>query len=398
MGRCATTGYLRPEDRRLVPNPPVAPIIAAMFRQRADGASLSALANFLTEEGVPTEGECWQARGIRSILKNRVYLGELRSGTYVNGNAHEPIVDHVLWEAAQRPRVVGSRLQERKPTLLGGLLRCATCRLVMNSRNVVNAKGAVQRVYTCKGESASGNCDSRAWISSRVVEPYLDAVFFELAHLESSNLKTQSNLRGLAAELEDASEDTARYRDSSAILAALGPDRFAVGLTKRVDREQHLRLAIHAERARLDAGGGRTVEEWEADWQSMSVIERRQVMSEMIDSVFIVRGKGSAEERILVCARGEGPLDLPSRGKLGNGPIRPFEPAAHRLISRRGIQDAPRWSDSRIRDGLALFWATRKHRGWPSDDEFVHAGCVRCCGRLILRVDLRAGREPRAGC
>ena len=41
MGRCAPVGYLRPDDRRLIPDPRLAPIIAIMFRKRADGASLS---------------------------------------------------------------------------------------------------------------------------------------------------------------------------------------------------------------------------------------------------------------------------------------------------------------------------------------------------------------------
>jgi len=127
----------------------------------------------------------------------------------------------------------------------------------------------------------------------------------------------------------------------------------------------------------------------------MSVIERRQAISEMIDAVFIVRGRGPAEERILVCARGDGPLDLPSRGRLGSGPLEAFEPAAHRLLSRPNVQDSPRWSETRIKDELAQFLATRKRRDWPPDDEFVHEGR----GPLLRQIDMTGGpprwtREP----
>ena len=198
MGRCAPTGYWRCSDRRLVPDPHVAPAIATIFRLRADGAGFSELARYLTEKEVPAEGKCWQARWVKSIIANRVYLGELHSGQYVNRSAYEPIVDHTLWEAAQRPRATGSKLKERKPTLLGGLLRCAGCRLTMSSQTIVNAQGTPERVYTCKSESSAGHCNSRAWINGRIAEPYIDAMFFELLHTEDSQVNTQASLSNSA--------------------------------------------------------------------------------------------------------------------------------------------------------------------------------------------------------
>ena len=396
MGRCAPTGYQRRSDRRLAPDPRVAPAIATIFRLRADGAGFSELARYLTEKEIPAEGKYWQARWVKSIVANRVYLGELRSGQYVNRNAYEPIVDHTLWEAAQRPRATNSKSKERKPTLLGGLLRCAGCLLTMSSQTIVNAQGTPERVYTCKSESSAGHCDSRASISGRIVEPYIDAMFFDLLHAEDSRMDTQASFSKLSVELDAACADTARYRDSTTIFAALGEERFAKGLEKRVDRERHLRLTIDTERALLGARRGMSAEEWETGWPSMSVIERRQTMSEVIDCVFIVRGRGRADARILACGRGDAPPDLPSRGGPGIRTIKPFDPAAHRLIVPADARGTPGWSKTRIKKELLQFLDTQKTDEWPSDDEFVQAGR----GPLLRQIDLAGGasrrtREPR---
>jgi hypothetical protein len=40
--------------------------------------------------------------GVRQLLRNRVYLGELRVGSYVNATAHEPLV--TVDESASSPR------------------------------------------------------------------------------------------------------------------------------------------------------------------------------------------------------------------------------------------------------------------------------------------------------
>src|SRR4051794_24614453 len=75
-------GYDRdPETRRLVPNAD-APSVVATFREKAVGKSNSELARSL---GMTTSG-------VRQLLRNRVYLGELRVGQHLNAAAHPPLV------------------------------------------------------------------------------------------------------------------------------------------------------------------------------------------------------------------------------------------------------------------------------------------------------------------
>lgn len=127
----------------------------------------------------------------------------------------------------------------------------------------------------------------------------------------------------------------------------------------------------------------------------MSVIERRQTMSDVIDCVFIVRGQERADARILMCARGDGPRDLPSRGGPGTRTVKPFDPAAHRPKMPTDAKVTTRWSKARIKKELVQFLDTQNVGEWPSDDEFVHAGR----GPLLRQVDLTGGalhwaREP----
>ncbi len=388
-GRRPPIGYLRPADRRLIPDPAVAFAIAEIFRRRGAGATLRELAVFLTELGIPSSGPCWRTSSVGQILRNRVYLGELRSGGYVNASAHDAIVDPIVWLAAQQRASRGFRGSERKPTPLGGLLRCAGCGFALSGQSVANAAGELRRVYSCNAESASEQCESRASIVSRVVEPYADAVYFELRRAADRRDAENSRLVELKAALEVACADTARYRDSSRTLRALGADRFAQGLRKRVAREQKARLAVGAERLRLGLPHDISAEQWEARWPSMSVVERRTAMSEVIDAIFVVRGKGRPEQRLFVCARGEGPGGLPRQGHPAQ-PISPVDLAKLRRASPADVADVDPWPESRVKQELVAFLSTQSADTWPADEHFVHEGR----GPLLRQLELTGG-PPR---
>ena len=60
-----------------------------------DGASWREIARYLTEPGVPTiSGKPWAPNSARSVLRSRVYLGELRRGDSVKVGAHPALVPH----------------------------------------------------------------------------------------------------------------------------------------------------------------------------------------------------------------------------------------------------------------------------------------------------------------
>ena len=388
IGRCAPYGYVHTPERRLTPDVGLVQFIVAVFRQRSEGASLTELASYLTNCDAPPSGRRWRAAAVQRLISNRVYLGELRDGLYVNPKAHPALVNRPVWNAAQRSgRMTVGRRKRRLPTVLGGLLRCAGCRLVLSSRTIVDATGSARRVYGCNDESPFGACPSRAWIKSREIEPYVDALFFQLLQAVDHRLQTQSRLCELNADLEAARADTRRYRDGSRRPTAFAIDRLAPGLARRVEREQRLRLAIDAERARLGAIGRCSAKEREDAWSSMSVIERRQLMGQAIEAVFVARGAGTVHDRTFVCPRGGVPIDLPTRGP-NRGRMTRFDPKAHRTVVYTRPATEPCWSDARIRHELTQFLSARNRQPWPAADEFVYAGR----GPLLRQVDATGGR------
>jgi hypothetical protein len=99
-------GYRRDEATgQLVPDA-AAPAIREVFERRVAGAGPAELADLLRSRGVRTSmgSSTWSKQAGYGVLRNRIYLGELRYGPHVNTNSHDPIVDRATWEAAQRER------------------------------------------------------------------------------------------------------------------------------------------------------------------------------------------------------------------------------------------------------------------------------------------------------
>ena len=317
------TGYEAGEDGRLLPSP-AAPFVAQVFEARAGGASWRECARILEDAGVATPygGVQWANRSLSHLTSNRAYLGEARSGAFVNPDAHPAIVSAEVWNRAQVPR--GRRFAPTGGALLSGLVRCAGCRFVLKADKQRGRDGGQLRIYRCRGRHSMGTCGSRAAVLGSVVEPWVEAEFF--AHVGAERLRGAAATDELKAALADQAEAEAEldaYRDSGA--AAILGDRFAEGLRVRAEAVAEADKLVGVLSERL--GLVEVVAEIEAEWPGMSVSERREVLHGAIDAVFL-RSVGQVNvpisERALILWRGEGPDDLPGPGRRGIAP-RPFE-------------------------------------------------------------------------
>jgi hypothetical protein len=98
----------------LLPHPEDASLVVQIFGLAAEGASYRRIEE-LTGVKLST---------VASVLKSRVYLGEIpHRGEWFPG-IHEALVDRELWEAAQRSRLPGRR---RSRHFLAGRVRCGIC-------------------------------------------------------------------------------------------------------------------------------------------------------------------------------------------------------------------------------------------------------------------------------
>ena len=214
MGGRPPAGYQHDEARRLQPHPNHGPIIGAAFTKRAEGMTLERVAAFLTDAKVPSaysDGP-WTVAGLRCVLANRVYLGELHNGEFVHEHAHPPLTDPVTWQLAQSPRLRSQRTPGQ-PTPLGGLVQCGTCGRVLQSHSVVR-NGRRHRTYACRRD----DCGGPVHITGGVLEPYVEACFFALLDEQA----IPAELEALQEAATEARAALVAYRDDAAIQAALG--------------------------------------------------------------------------------------------------------------------------------------------------------------------------------
>ncbi len=154
----APTGYDRGDDGRLVPNGD-ADAISEAFQARGRGANLSEIARLLDERGVrPTArkpgGGRWSSSSANSVLRNRVYLGEIGAGGVVNAHAHPPLVTLAEFEAAQKAHGHSVVRSISSPSLLAGLLRCESCRHALKAKTLTGSRA---KVYRCSPQPCERN-------------------------------------------------------------------------------------------------------------------------------------------------------------------------------------------------------------------------------------------------
>jgi DNA invertase Pin-like site-specific DNA recombinase len=340
------TGYLKGDDRRLVPDPVAAPIVAEAFRRRAAGESLKRLAAFFNEAGIigPYGSPNWTACSLSKVLRNRAYRGEARSGEFVNLTAHPAVVTEAEWQGAQSPRP--SSTPRGEGSVLGGLLRCAGCGYLMKADKMTDPRsGERVRIYRCRGDHAAGKCEARASVMGRVIEPFVAEALlasgrFTLQVVFADEVDSEALLR----EVEVARSDFDEYVASD-LAGVIGAARFREEVERRKARLDEAKAALAAAGAATadeierETDGKDTVRGARALWYGhhpddsivpvelrgqplLSTEQRRQILSSLFDVIVVGRGRMSIAERTRLFWRGEGPKDLPGRGKrVGLRPI-----------------------------------------------------------------------------
>jgi len=231
-------GYVRGQDGVLVVERPKARIVVQAFKRRDRGASLVEIQAWLAERGIERS-----ISGVASMLRSRMYLGEIHFGELHNLNAHEPIIkDRALFERVQR-RTVSRGRQAKSERLLArlGVLRCGTC----GSRMVSNSHSGN---YRCGDTSAQRRQRRAAVKADRVEEIVLDAVRAYSAMADAhGRASRKQQIREADEAIERANADLDEAIRQLGELGLLG---------RRVSQETLEKLAktlddAHAARARL---------------------------------------------------------------------------------------------------------------------------------------------------
>jgi site-specific DNA recombinase len=313
-------GYRKGKDRRLKPDPEKRKEVVATFGDYLKGTTISELARRLN----------MTQSGVRALLRNRVYLGELKVGKYVNPDAHERLVDQQTFDEAQRKLANNSRPARSAsgPALLAGLVRCGSCGHVMTRTGRGQNGRKHDHNYMCVKQHSGEACPAPAGIAATRLDRFVERVALaELRRLQVEVAETDGVAEAQAAvasaELElDAYLDAVKASD-------IGPEAFAAGASKRSKIVEAAKDVLYAELARrpADAALGSGADAW----QDLNTHERNALLRSLLAAV-IVRpaGKGRrvpVEDRTRVVAYGtELPLP-PNRGHLASG-IVPIFPNA----------------------------------------------------------------------
>ncbi len=380
----APYGYVRKRDGRLGVDPATGPHVTEMFKMRASGTGTSLIRRHLEDVGVePSAGGGWKYSTLRQMLRNRVYLGEVRWGRYVNAGSHAPLTDPVTFVAAQQPRQ-GERSYNRVgTTLLHGLLRCAGCGRVMTTCRA-RPGGTVRDIrYICKTEAPP--CPAKADIRDHMVEPYVEALFWQ--ELPKVKSRGPRRTRALEAQIAEREHELARYRDNPRLLEALGAERFERGVDVRMRRIEKAMLELARAQRQSDVASLPRSEALRDIWPTLDIGERRLVVGEVFDCFFVFKtGKRApVVDRLHPLLRGKASPDLPAI--YSHRVIAPFKPEnAPPPVTLSKARDS-RWSERRLRAALDPLVAGRDT--WPFFQEFQDVGL----GLVWPQLDLHGGER-----
>lgn len=314
--RQTPTGYRRdPQTRRLVPDER-APDVVAAFTAAAAGESRVQISRDL---GMTTSG-------VRALLRNRVYLGELRVGQHINPGAHPAIVDADLFDAVQAVLEAAARpaRSDLPPALLRGLVRCAACGHVMTRR-----KNRDEVNYACPVHHSGERCPAPSQIATHRLDAYVEAI----ALVELERVRVSAKANGRVGELRATIADAERRR--AGLLNAFDPaeagaDALAQAVRRHTATIEKAEAELRAELAR-EAAIPATMAAVEV-WGDLDAHERNTVLRGLVAAVVVRRASRGGRplpvsERAVVIRAGT-PLEVADRrSEVGAGivPI-PFDP------------------------------------------------------------------------
>ena len=162
------------KDKHLVPNEQ-APIARAIFEYYNHCGNLNQTSKYLLEEfGIPRT-----MHAIRSMLKNKKYIGEFRE----NKNYCQPLISHDLFESVNRQLSMNQKENTKNTYLFSGILVCGECGRKMNSgqksawghrrKDGTRIKYPPKSIYTCRYAYQHPKCINTKTIREHILEKYL---------------------------------------------------------------------------------------------------------------------------------------------------------------------------------------------------------------------------------
>ena len=193
------------ENKELKLDPNEAKVVKYIFEKYAiDQWGYRKIASNLNEQNIQTKnGKQWTITAVKTILNNRIYIGEVKwRGNYKKGK-HTRIIDDNLWNETQKILRIKSYIPEKLHPgsyPLSGLIRCPEC----GSPMVQGNSSKKYKYYQCSRNKNSGKCAcSSNLINKEYAEQFVFNHFYKT--LKSLNLTvpiTNTAMSAISSEVE----------------------------------------------------------------------------------------------------------------------------------------------------------------------------------------------------
>ncbi|HEU0246993.1 MAG TPA: recombinase family protein [Gaiellaceae bacterium] len=314
-------GYRRGADRKLEIDPDTAPLVEGAFERKALGEGHEAIARWLRGQG-----QDFTSTGVRYMLSNRTYLGEVsvayrvkdgegrktrrKEVAHAKKGAHPALVSEGLFRRAQGRGVQSQRTGRLAGRfLLGGIATCAACGsgLRLSSGGTKGRAFYYCRHRHCSERSYAGAEALDAFVLNRVEElltgldydgrrvgPGVGVEAWQAATFVPRPGGDDVEVAELEAACDSAREDLEGFLADTRLRRALGPERHAEAAENYVAALEKCEADL-AEARERDGGSWALVGRlWFEEWGNA---ERREWLSRVVRSVVVSKGREPLSHR-----------------------------------------------------------------------------------------------------
>jgi DNA invertase Pin-like site-specific DNA recombinase len=292
-----TPAYVRRADGTLEPHPVNGPLVAEACRMRAGigydaRQSYAKIARWLNAQGVRQEnGDELTVTSVQSMLRSRLLIGEIHFGEWSNTAAiDQPIIDRATFRTMQGATATRGRHSKSERLLARlGVLLCETCnsRLVVHSSK--SSKHGEYHYYRCPNKL----CAAPASVRCDLAEELLRDTAVKLAAGFKGTATAEASTEQARLDREEAEQNYA-----NGIRSLIGRESEPVA-REVLDQLEGERDAAVAQHERLRARSKPTVAiRAAADWDRLTLDERRAVIRQTIARAVVTPGRGSDRVRV----------------------------------------------------------------------------------------------------
>jgi DNA invertase Pin-like site-specific DNA recombinase len=285
------------DPKKLIADEQTAWIVRRIFEMRVDGSKWPAIQAWLEAEGLPspTGRPMWTTSTLSTLVKNRIYLGEVKMGAVVTRGAHEALVSPRTFVEAQ-PRGQVIRTGRNVQGVAGGLLVCESCGRQLS----VSGRGTGKATfYACRRTSSGGRCALPVTGDQVSIDTAIDALLLDLAEgrLQIDGVERQRERDRARERVAAAEYDLEQFVEGTSGSTASVIAKRLAALEAELEEARAALTAAEAKVAGVEAfpTSGR-------QWRSLGLARQRQAARGVIARIDLAPFPKGADKRRSVAA------------------------------------------------------------------------------------------------